>query len=57
MYFVALENYADCTHVIGLGESQESVLEEPLNNGFEISDIIVKQISKEQYDKYIDMYC
>jgi len=55
-YYVVKENYADCQHVIGLGKSREDALEEPLNNGFEMCDMILESISEEQYEKYIEIY-
>ena len=55
-HFVVFENYADCSHVIGLGESEEDATREPLDNGFAIDEMIVEPISEEQYKKYLDLY-
>ena len=55
-FYAVYENYADCSHLIGLGRSYEQAIEEPIDNGFEPNDMIVEEISETYYKELIDLY-
>ena len=55
MKFVAKDS-ENLEHVIGLGESKEEALVEPLDNGYKREEIVLESVSEERYKKYLDLY-
>ena len=54
-YYVVREKGLEWS-VVGLGNSPEEALAEPLDNGYFEGDLTVIEITREQYEHYLNLY-
>lgn len=55
-YYLTIEKGLNYEAVIGMGESLEDAIREPLDNGYAFDEIETKEIDEKTYRHYLDMY-